>query len=273
MEDGATRYKTLHDLSRILSLFEQSAGEMSVSEVARSLDILPSKASRMLKAMEADGLVERDAKTGRYRIGARFLQLGLQYLFTHPLRRTILPHVEQMSTELGMTASWGIFRQRRVIIIDRLRPSVAQTVPLIGSEMPLHSSSYGKLFLAYLPEEEREQILETIKYERLTPRTVTTGGSLRKELADTLAQGYAIDREESTSNVIGMSAPIFDESNTMCVALTVAYYKASRPDVVETDVLRYLLDKAAFVSRQLGSSTSLQHDQSSSQPNNIDVGL
>jgi len=273
MKDGTvTRYKTLHDVWRILSLFEQSAGEMSVSEIARSLDILPSKASRMLRAMEAGGLLERDAKTGRYRIGARFLQLGLKYLYTHPLRRTILPHVEQMSVDLGLTASWGIFRQGRVIIVDRLRPSVAQTVPLIGSEMPLHSSSYGKLFLAYLPEDQQQEILNTLRYERLTPHTLTSAISLKKELAATLARGYAIDREESSLDVIGISAPVFDESNAMCAALTAAY-KASRSEVNEEEVICYLLDKSAFVSRQLGSSRALHHEATVDIPGGIDAGL
>ncbi|MCX8031916.1 MAG: IclR family transcriptional regulator [Thermoleophilia bacterium] len=258
MNEKVVRYKTFSDLWRVLSLFEESGGEMSVSEVARSLDILPSKASRLLRAMEAGLLLERDAKTGRYRIGPRFLILGLHYLRTHPLRRTILPHLEQMSAELGVTSSWGIFRQGRVIIVDRLRPIGGQTVPLIGSEMPLHSSSYGKLFLAYLPEDEQDRILGTLTYDRFTPRTLTSPSALKSELQAVRARGYSIDREESAPNVIGISAPVFDESESMCAALTLAY-TASRGDVDEARVLRYLSEKAVFISRQLGSSISPEH--------------
>lgn len=255
MNEKVVRYKTFSDLWRILSLFEQSAEELSVSEVARSLGILPSKASRMLRAMEAGLLLERDAKTGRYRIGPRFLILGLHYLRTHPLRRTILPHVEQMSAELGLTSSWAIFRQGRVIVVDRLRPIGGQAVPLIGSEIPVHSSSYGKLFLAYLPEDEQDRILATISYDSLTPNTITTPSALKSELAAIRARGYSIDREESSLNVVGISAPIFDESEAMCAALTVAYV-LSRDNVDEARVIRYLADKAVFISRQLGSSIS-----------------
>lgn len=250
MADSTVRYKTLVDLSRILLLFEEAAGERGVMDIAGSLDMLPSKVSRMLKTMELEGLVERHPKTGKYRAGARFLHLGLHYLFTHPVRRTILPHVEQIPSELGVGASWGIFTQRRVIIVDRVSVDLDHTPHLIGSDMPLHSSSYGKLFLAYLPKERQEQILQTIDYESFTPRTLTTIASLKYELAVTFERGYAIDREESRTNLGAISCPIFDESKNICAAITIVYHLSQNID--QEKALSYLSNKAAFISQQLG---------------------
>jgi len=252
MKQDPTRYKTLVDLSRMLLIFENEAGERGVNEIARSLDILPSKASRMLKAMEVEGLAERNPKTRKYRPGARFVTLGLQYLFTHPVRRIILPHVEQISKELGMYVSWGVFAQGRVIIVDRATVAAGHTPHLIGSNLPLHSSSFGKLFLAYLPEDKERQVLQSIDYERFTPRTLTTLAALRNELAATLARGYAHDKEESRTGEEALAFPIFDESRSVCAALTVLY--AVPKSIDREKIISYLKEKATFISRQLGYS-------------------
>ena len=180
MAETNLRYKTLTDLSRILSLFEtREIEERSVSDISKSLKMLPSKVSRMLKTLEIEGFVEKNRHTGKFRIGARFLQLGLLYVLNHPLRRIILPHLEKVAKDLGLVAAWGIFKNGRTIVVDRFRLDNRPMIYLLGSEVSLHSSSYGKLFLAYLPEEEQRRILKSLVLVKLAPATIDNLPSMR----------------------------------------------------------------------------------------------
>ncbi|MGD0626361.1 MAG: MarR family transcriptional regulator [Thermodesulfobacteriota bacterium] len=93
-------YKTLKDLIKMLLLFNTfQSDEKSVTDIAKTLDMLPSKASRMLATMEKEGFLDRSQETNKYRLGIRFFELGMVYAFHLPLRRILRPHIEQMAKE------------------------------------------------------------------------------------------------------------------------------------------------------------------------------
>jgi IclR family transcriptional regulator, KDG regulon repressor len=252
MDEPSLRYKTITDLSRILSLFEvQDGSERSVGDIAKSLSMLPSKVSRMLKTLEAEGFTEKNRHTGRYRIGARFLQLGLLYALNHPLRPIILPHLEQAAKDLSLLAAWGIFKNGRAIIVDRFRADNGPPIHLLGSDVPLHSSSYGKLFLAYAPAGEQERILKALVFAKLTPTTIASAGSMKEELRRVRKKGYAVDNGETREGIVGVAVPVFDDAEELVAALTVSGGDGDFSSDRVSEV-GYLTERALFISRQLG---------------------
>jgi DNA-binding IclR family transcriptional regulator len=250
--DNSLRYKTLSDFSRILGLFEeQDVEERGVSDIARALSMLPSKVSRMLKTLETDGWVERNGRTGKYRVGVRFLRVGLLYVLNHPLRRLILPHVEQMARDLGLLSGWGIFKNDKIIVVDRIRMKKGPLIHLLGSEVPVHSSSYGKVFLAYMSSDERDVILRSLPLPRFTGKTIGTIDAMREELMRVRAQGFSVDDEETRDGVTGLGAPVFGDQGELLAAITVSG-DTTEFSPGKTAEARYLVDKALFISRQVG---------------------
>jgi IclR family KDG regulon transcriptional repressor len=253
MDNDELRYRAFKDLGRILSLFEaEGADDGSVSEVAKALELHPSKVSRMLRSLEVQGLFERNPDTGRYRIGARFLQVGLLYALRHPLRRVVFPHLEQTAKDVRLLTGWAIFRNDRAVIVDRLRYGDDPAMHVLGSEVPLHSTGYGKLFLAYLADEEKERILESLSFEVFTDRTITDKQSFRKELDRIRDQGYALDDEETRVHIKGLAAPVFDAYGSIALAFSVAGKSSDMADKRLPELIKYVTDKTFFVSRQLG---------------------
>jgi DNA-binding IclR family transcriptional regulator len=177
------RYKTLIDYGRILAVFKDSRGEeRSVSYIAKSFQMLSSKVSRMLKTLDGIGLFEKNNETGWYRIGGRCLQVGSLYTLNHPLHRMLLPHLEQISADLGLTTGWAIFKSSRILVVDRFGIRESFHTHLLGSGPPLHSSSFGKLFLACLDHEEREEIFQSLDLTKFTPQTITDLTTVSDEL-------------------------------------------------------------------------------------------
>jgi IclR family transcriptional regulator, KDG regulon repressor len=253
MDSDEFRYRAFKDLGQILSFFEISDSEdESVSNIARALGMHPSKISRMLRSMEVQGLFERNPDTGRYRIGARFLQMGLLYVLKHPLRRVVFPHVEQAARDVELLVGWAIFKSDKVVIVDRLRYGDDPAMHVLGSEVPLHSTAYGKLFLAYGTDDEKERILKTIGFVPFTSRTVTDGESFGKELVRIRDRGYAFDDEETREGIRGLAAPVFDAQGSLALAFSVAGRTSDLTDKRLPELIKYLTDKAFFISRQLG---------------------
>ena len=247
------RYNLVKDLSRIVSLFGKYGGvERSVTDISKSLQMLPSKASRLLRTLESEGFFERSPDTGKYRIGPKFLQLGLLYLFSHPLRQIILPHLEHMMQELSLSTGWGIFKNDQIIVVDRFNFGKRAIASRVGLNVPLHSSSYGKLFLAYLTNEQQERLLNSITFVKFTAATISDPERLKEEIKLVKERGYALDQGEIASDILGIAGPIFNIDGDVVAALSVSAEKARfTPDVLR-QTIKYLTERARFISRQIG---------------------
>ncbi|HEX2965682.1 MAG TPA: IclR family transcriptional regulator [Syntrophorhabdaceae bacterium] len=247
------RYKTLTDFGKILTAFEAGGvGEKGVNEIARNIDILPSKASRMLKALEAERLFTRNPENGKYRISARFLQLGLLYVFQHPLREIILPHLEQAVRDLNMVTGWAIFENDQVTVVDRLNVGRKSFIRHVGSNVPLYSTAYGKTFLAYLPEKEIRRILAGLAFTRLTPRTITSTKRLAEEIKAVRKAGFALDRAETTEDITAVGAPILDRNGRITAVVTISTETSTVTQECLDTMARYVTERTAFISRQIG---------------------
>ena len=218
---GATdnlRYKTIKDLGKIVSLFGNHGGEeQSVTDISRSLQMLPSKVSRLLKTLESEGFFERSQHTGKYRIGPRFLQLGLLYVFNHPLRRIMLPHLEHMVQDLGLSTGWAIFRNDQIIVVDRFtfRQEVFRQPGRLKrtSSFLVIRKTFSRLSLQSGTEDgfsTRSLLPGSL------PATISDPKQMREEIKQARKNGYALDQGETAADMAGVAAPIFGSDGDRC---------------------------------------------------------
>ena len=77
----------------------------------------------------------------------------------------------------------------------------------------------GKLFLAYMSEQEQENILKRTELREYTQHTITSLASLRKEFETVRNQGYAIENGEYKKGLRSVAAPIFDQEGKVRYAI------------------------------------------------------
>jgi IclR family KDG regulon transcriptional repressor len=251
-------YKTLRDLAKIISLFNTfEVDERSVTEISKALGMLPSKVSRMLRTLETEGFFERNAETGKYRLGIGFFELGMVYAFNFPLRKIIRPHIEQMAKELNLTASCAILRNSRVVVIDRVQNlNIDLLAYRIGLNLPVHSTSVGKVLLAYLSEEEQDRILHSGNLDKFTDATIVDHKLIKEKLRLVRERGYATDEGETHRDLNCIAAPIRNGNGKVIAAINLTDEK-SRTNVQKLfQFAAYLKERALFVSRQLGYNSA-----------------
>jgi len=81
----------------------------------------------------------------------------------------------------------------------------------LGRAAPLHATSTGKAFLAWLPQEEREALLTPARLKRYTPTTITTRAELESELETVRREGYSVCLGELEQTLWGVSAAVLNE--------------------------------------------------------------
>jgi DNA-binding IclR family transcriptional regulator len=91
----------------------------------------------------------------------------------------------------------------------------------VGSRVPLHCTASGKLFLAHLPDAERQQLLAQLPLPKLTPTTITRTKDLRAECARIAQCGHSLDRGEFIAGLVALAVPVRDDSGRVRAALAV----------------------------------------------------
>ncbi|MEJ7743808.1 MAG: IclR family transcriptional regulator C-terminal domain-containing protein [Nocardioidaceae bacterium] len=90
-----------------------------------------------------------------------------------------------------------------------MAPPSVLAVNWLAREVPLHATSTGKAFLAWLPPEEALGLLEA-PLRGFTDTTVTDQERLLEELTETRARGYAQCAGELEPTLYGVSAPVLN---------------------------------------------------------------
>ena len=204
---------------QILECFDDQHPERGISEIAQAVGLHKATAYRIVTTLVNYGYLEWVADSQKYRLGLELTNLGYKVIRRMDLRHEALPYMKELVQEWDETCDLSIFDQGRVFYIEILRGNHALTISAaVGQRLPVHCTSSGKLFLAYLSEPEVNVMLEKplIKY---TENTITSPDELRKQLITIQQQGYAVDYEEYELGVCAVSAPIFNRNGNVIAAI------------------------------------------------------
>jgi DNA-binding IclR family transcriptional regulator len=242
-------------VSRALQLLREIAeGPRSLDELAAAVEVHKTTVLRLLRTLEDDRLVYRDAAY-RYRLGAGLFALSARALEQRPVRAAAAPHLAALNRSTGHTVHLAAYEGDEVVYIDKYDSRhPVRMYSRIGLRARLHCTAVAKVLLADLPPRERRAVAESIAYEALTPHTLTTAEAFLAELARVAEQGYAVDRGEHETFLNCVGAPVRDATGRVVAAVSV-----SVPDLVldfgqVLALLPDLLATAAAISADCGWS-------------------
>jgi DNA-binding IclR family transcriptional regulator len=110
----------------------------------------------------------------------------------------------------------------------------------------------GKAILSFLPENERQQILNEYVFRPLTPFTITDKDQFLHELSVICQRGYAIDEQENELGGRCVGAPILDRYGYPIAAISIS---VPIPRFPEEDIVKYgkkLVSTAEIISQKMG---------------------
>lgn len=207
---------------RILEALDGSPVGLQLREIAHQTGINKSTAYRFLAHLENEDYLFRD-NGGAYIVGPKLARLGSGISYHATLRKVSRPVLTLIAQSTNETVNLGVLDGHEVLYLDVMESSHSfRMVSQPGMRRPLNCTALGKAILAFLPLEQREEILPTLTYERFTQHTISNLARLRKELARTAQLGYAIDNQETNLGAICVAAPILDESGKVAAALSVS---------------------------------------------------
>ena len=135
--------------ARLLTEVVHAPGSVTFTELAAATGLAKSTTSRLLLALERNGLVRRD-EAGRFRPGEMFVRFAWRGGAEAGLTEVAQPYLDRLGEATGETVNLGVGR-------DGMVEQIAQvdSVYLIGATnwlgrtVPLHCTAIGKVLLAH----------------------------------------------------------------------------------------------------------------------------
>jgi DNA-binding IclR family transcriptional regulator len=216
------RPSTIQSVDRAATLLKAIADARrppTVLELAQACGLNRSTVWRLLSTLERHGLVERDSVTQRYAVG--YALVGIAAAADEaPLVRRARPVLERLALAAGETVNLAVAKRFRLVYVDQVPAPQIMAVNWHGRPVPLHATSAGKAFLAFLTEEERDALLGT-KLERYTEATVVDRRRLEEELDAVRRDRSCVCAGELEVGLVGVSAPVLSRQGRPVAVVSV----------------------------------------------------
>jgi IclR family transcriptional regulator, acetate operon repressor len=231
--------------AELVSLVVRSEGPISYTELVEKTGLARSTASRLLQALERNGLLER-THDGLFRGGALFTHYANRFDRVESLAAAAQPMLERIAEETDETVNLGVPRGDDVVHAAQIDSNfILGATNWIDIEVPPHCSALGKVMYAFealrLPKDP---------LEIRTPATVKDVAALKRQLKTVRQQGYAIARGEFEEGLDALAAPVRDSKGQVLAAIGVSGPSFRLEDSQEK-IGKLLVEEADRLSRIL----------------------
>lgn len=202
--------------------FTEAEPELGVVELGKRLDLHKSTVSRILRTLEEEGFVSQNPETGKYRLGVGLVSLAGVALGRLNVRGVAQPHLNGLVEASQETVNVVLQDGRECVNVERVAsPKQIRYVGWIGRRMPLHCTAAGKVILAFMPQPQREELLDD-PLTRYTTRTVTDKTRMAVDLDTICQKGYAIVHEEFEDEFSAVAAPVFNHARKVAGVISIS---------------------------------------------------
>lgn len=236
---------------RVLEAFNQDRRQLTLSDVAKAVDLPRASVRRTLHTLVQLGYAEANDRL--FRLTPRVLNLARAYLLSNAVTDILQPALDRLSEEVGESCSAAVLDGEDVMMIahaspKRLLPISAQ----IGFRLPAFATALGRVLLAAFDERHLDKFLARVQPRKITRWTIVDKGELRKAVRRVREQGYAVADQEAEIGFRSIAVPLKRLDGRTVAALNVGMQSERAPmKAVHNQFLGKLRALADELERQL----------------------
>ena len=229
----------------VMRAFREQSDRLTLSDVSRITGLSRASVRRSLLTLQALGYAQ---SSGRYfSLSPQVLTLAQAYLSSSPVPRVAQSFLEKVSETLGESCSLSILHHDEVIYIARsARKRLGSLHRDVGTHLPAHCTSMGRVLLAALSEKELDAFLAKAELASFTRYTIIDKTELRGVLDRVRRDTCCLVDEELEIDLRTLAIPIHNASGRVIAAMNVGA-RASQTTAAQMlhDFLPVMRDAAA----------------------------
>lgn len=205
---------------RLLGDFGQEGA--SLSTIGDSLSLKQSTAHRIVSALQRHGLVERESKTKRYRLGLTLFAMGATAADGTGLRRVARPALLRLGSETGDPTFLMARAGFNAVCVDKHESTyfLSSLTGYVGGQIPLGVGSAGLAILAFLPTDEADAVIQANE-ARYSDYHGLSAVKVRDALPKIRERKYAIDQSELVEGISAVAVPILPQGGDAVASIAI----------------------------------------------------
>lgn len=231
-------------------------GSMSMADVAKHTGLPYPTASRLVRTLIYENLLEAEPNRKRYRPTALVKSLSHGYKDHSGVVAAARPYLESMTERF----LWPVSLATRVGPMMTVRDSTHAISPMSledyypGATFPLHDCASGQIYLSYVDEEERHRLIEAIessyhKPDKLMLDHIRTGEPAAKIRAD----GYVIRGRNQFTTTPGrtssIAVPVMHDGSVHAALVLICFASSMDMDKAVNEYVPALTETATQISK------------------------
>jgi len=206
----------------IVEKIVQADKPLSSAYLAEDLELPKATVHRIACQLEEEGWLQREPGGKRFTGGKRLRNLSISTLTNSVITASRHSILKSLSEQINETCNLTMLDGDQIIYLDRVESNWPYRIHLpVGSNLPLHCTAAGKLFLSHMKPSTRKTLLESRPLKQHTDKTITDVEELNQHLEKITAEGVGYDTGEYLEGVVAIAAPVIDDTNRICFAIAI----------------------------------------------------
>jgi IclR family pca regulon transcriptional regulator len=205
----------------IIKCFDAENPAMTLRQIAERVNLSRAAARRFLLTLENLGYVSLEGRN--FQLTAKVLDLGYGYLSSLSLPEIAQPHLETLASRVHESASASVLDGTDIIYVARVPIRRIMSVKInIGTRMPAHATSMGRVLLAGLSSPELKALISNFDLPKYTKNTITSKSVLLQEINKVRIQGWSINDQELEYGLRSIAVPILNKAQKVVASINIS---------------------------------------------------
>ena len=239
---------------RLLMEFSAQQPHFSLGELSQRTGLSKSHVSKLLAAFVESGLISQDAQTRTFSVGLRAFVLGARFVNYDRLASEAMSIMRKLTERTSHNTRLSVLEHDEAIYVFGVEgPHFIDTGWRAGTRLPLHSTTAGRVLLAFMEPKRADDLIAGLTLQRHTPSTLIDRRALKRRVASIRTSGFDVQRGETTIGLGTIGVPLFGAGPYVIGVLSIAFpVHVIRPEAEEHFVAE-LHEAARSLSLRMGS--------------------
>ncbi len=235
----------------VIKAFDHENTNMTLTDVAKKVDITRASARRLLLTLESQGYVTHT--DGFFSLTPKIIDLGYSYFASLPWSDLAYKNMKKVVDSCKLSCSVSILDGTNVICIMRIPATRILNEGIhVGSRLPAAYTATGRLFMAHMEEKELYEYVLKLPLKKMTEKSITDPYKLYDKLIAEKNQGYQMVEEEIEDGLMSIAVPIYNRDNKMIGAMNIgSHLSYKNTKTLKESVLPLLLEAAKETSNAI----------------------
>lgn len=229
---------------KVIKAFDEENTSMTLTDVAKKVDITRSSARRLLLTLESLGYVKH--YDNLFSLSPKIIELGYSFFASLPWTDLAYKSMKEVSDICKLSCSISVLDGTNITCIMRVAATRILSEGIhIGSRLPAAYSPTGRLFMTHMEDEELYDYVQKLPLKRYTEKSILDPEVLYKKLIEEKNLGYQIVEEELEDGLYAIAVPIYNRDNKIIATMNVASHISYKNENYIKEKVLPLLQNAA----------------------------